>query len=246
MKKCVISCVAAVAALAAAAAPARSAVKAGGRVGPGSAAKAAQSIAGKGVVRIEQFPRTGKQSTLRAPQIEGGSTIGNNVYNKSSSRRWIVLEAKYSTFDNWTDQLNFTWHVMLDTSTATEKDKEDKIAPYSYYTVTVAYMNIPKGNHAASVCLPPACLERFGEPKAIGIVVTNKDGETVAGDVQSEIKGIVSHPKSIEEAFWNDKNVMEKENSAGERIVEQRQGLLDRSKTIWALVNPNDYEQVVQ
>ena len=135
---------------------------------------------------------------------------------------------------------------MLDTSTATEKDKEDKIAPYSYYTVTVAYMNIPKGNHAASVCLPPACLERFGEPKAIGIVVTNKDGETVAGDVQSEIKGIVSHPKSIVEAFWNDKNIMEKENSAGERIVEQRQGLLDRSKTIWALVNPNDYEQVVQ
>ena len=235
MKTCVISCIAAIAAVAATAAP-RGAVKVGGRTGPG-AAKAAQSIAGKGIVRIEQFPRTGKQSTLRAPQIEGGSTIGNNVYNKSSSRKWIVLEAKYSTFDNWTDQLNFTWHVMLETATA---------APYSYYTVTVAYMNIPKGNHAASVCLPPACLERFGEPKAIGIVVTNKDGETVAGDVQSEIKGISSHPKSIEEAFWNDKGIMEKENSAGERIVEQRQGLLDRSKTIWALVNPNDYEQVVQ
>jgi hypothetical protein len=39
---------------------------------------------------------------------------------------------------------------------------------------------------------------------------------------------------------------MEKVDAAGERLVEQRQGLLDRSKTIWALVNPNDYEQVVQ
>ena len=194
-------------------------------------------------ILIDQFPKLGRQATFPAPSLQGASIVGK-CYNKP--RNWIVLEAKYSTFDNWTDQLNFTWHVMLDTSTATEKDKEDKIAPYSYYTVTVAYMNIPKGNHAASVCLPPACLERFGEPKAIGIVVTNKDGETVAGDVQSEIKGIVSHPKSIEEAFWNDKNVMEKENAAGERIVEQRQGLLDRSKTIWALVNPNDYEQVVQ
>ena len=246
MKKCVISCIAAVAALAAAAAPARSAVKTGGRAGPGADAKAVKGSAAKGMVRIEQFPRTGRQSTLRAPQIEGSSTIGNNVYNKAASRKWIVLEAKYSTFDNWTDQLNFTWHVLLDASTATEKDKEDKIAPYSYYTVTVPYMNIPKGTHAASVCLPPACLERFGEPKAIGIVVANKEGETIAGDVQSEIKGIKSHPKSIDEAFWNDKGIMEKENSAGERIVEQRQGLLDRSKTIWALVNPNDYEQVVQ
>ena len=248
MKRCMIFGVAALAVLAAEAVGPTTGrgVKAGGKYGPGAVAKAAAEQASKGRVRIEQFPRTGRQATLSAPSIAGGSTIGNNVYNKASSRKWIVLEAKYTTFDNWTDQLNFTWHVMLDSSTATEKDKNDKIPPYSYYTVTVAYMNIPKGNHAASVCLPPACLERFGEPKAIGIVVTNKDGETVAGDVQSEIKGIVSHPKSIEEAFWNDKNVMEKENSAGERIVEQRQGLLDRSKTIWALVNPNDYEQVVQ
>ena len=247
MKKLVISCIAAGAAFAAAAAPTRASVKTGGRVGPGAIQKAAalQNMRA-GAVRIEQFPKTGRQSTLPAPHIDGASTIGNNVYAKASSRRWIVLETKYSTFDNWTDQLNFTWHVLLETATATEKDKTDAIPPYSYYTVTVSYMNIPRGTHAASVCLPPACLERFGEPKAIGIVIANKNGETIAGDVVSEIKGISSHPKSIEEAFWNDKNIMEKENAAGERVVEQRQGLLDRSKTIWALVNPNDYEQVVQ
>lgn len=220
-------------------------IRAKGRYGAG-AAQREQVSPQAGLVRIEQFPRTGRASTLPAPQIGGASTIGNNVYNKASSRKWIVLEAKYQTFDRWTDQLNFTWHVILETKSATEKDNTQKIAPYSYYTVSVSYMNIPRGTHAASVCLPPACLERFGEPKAIGIVVTNMKGEMVAGDVVSEIKGIKAHPKSIEEAFWNDKNIMEHQNENGERTVEQRQGLLDRSKTIWALVNPNDYEQVVQ
>lgn len=200
----------------------------------------------RGEVRIEQFPRTGRASTLPCPQIQGASIIGNNVYNKASTRKWIVLESKYSTFDRWTDQLTFTWHVMLDSKFATEKAMDDKKAQYSYYTTSVTYANIPKGSHAACVCLPPACLERFGEPKAIGIVISNKNGEMIAGDVVSEIKGIQNHPKSIDQAFWNDKNVMEKVDAAGERLVEQRQGLLDRSKTIWALVNPNDYEQVVQ
>lgn len=29
-------------------------------------------------------------------------------------------------------------------------------------------------------------------------------------------------------------------------MIERRQGLLDRSKTIWALVYPNDYETTLQ
>jgi hypothetical protein len=32
----------------------------------------------------------------------------------------------------------------------------------------------------------------------------------------------------------------------GAKYVTQRQGLLDRSKTIWALVKPNYFEQVAQ
>jgi hypothetical protein len=32
----------------------------------------------------------------------------------------------------------------------------------------------------------------------------------------------------------------------GDPMIERRQGLVDRSKTIWALVNPNDYEYVAQ
>ena len=41
-------------------------------------------------------------------------------------------------------------------------------------------------------------------------------------------------------------DIMNAQTKEGEPMVERRQGLLDRSKTIWAMVNPNDYEQVAQ
>ena len=97
------------------------------------------------------------------------------------------------------------------------------------------------GSHAASVVLPPSCLERFGEPKAVGLEITNQNGELLAGDTWSEVKGIAAHTK-----FWDDQKIMGAVTKEGTPMIERRQGLLDRSKTIWALVFPNDYEQVAQ
>lgn len=210
----------------------------------GKAKSAAAEEAKLDKVVIDQFPKTGKPSTLAAPSVGGASIIGN-CYTKP--RRWIVLESKYTTYAKWQDQLTFTWHVLLETKSATEKSKEDRenLAPYSYFTTTVTYYNIPKGSHAASVCLPPSYLERFGEAKAIGLVITDKDGEILTGDAVSEVKGIESHPASVETAFWNNPKVMDAKTKEGDPMIERRQGLLDRAKTIWALVNPNDYETTV-
>ncbi len=209
-----------------------------------AAGEDAMTIAKGGKVLIDQFPKLGRQSTLLAPSIQGGSIIGS-CYNKP--RKWIVLETKYSTYAKWQDQLTFTWHVLLDTKSATEnKGNKDGLAPYSYFTTAVTYQNIPQGSHAASVCLHPSYLERFGEPKAVGIVITNAKGETLNGNCESEIKGVAHHPKSLEQAFWNDYKVMNATTEDGRPQIERRQGLMDRSKTIWALVNPNDYEQVAQ
>ena len=195
-------------------------------------------------ILIDQFPKLGRQSTLAAPSLSGGSIIGK-CYSKP--RSWIVLETKYTTFAKWQDQLTFTWHVLLETKSATEnKGNKEGLPPYSYFTTAVTYQNIPQGSHAASVCLHPSYLERYGEPKAIGLVITNAKGETLNGDCESEIKGIPTHPKSIEAAFWNDQKIMNAQTSDGKPMIERRQGLMDRSKTIWALVNPNDYEQVAQ
>ena len=209
-----------------------------------AAAADAEDAAPDARVKIERFPKLGRQATLAAPSITGGTTIGP-VYTKP--RQWIVLEGTYTTYDKLVDQLTFTWHVMLETKTATTKDRDAiaKRAPYSYFSQTVTYVNIPKGTHATSVCLHPSYLEQYGEPKAVGLVVTDSNGKVLAGDAESEIKGIESHPKAIEKAFWNDSSIMDAKQN-GEPMVERRQGLQDRSKTIWALVNPNDYELVVQ
>ena len=190
-------------------------------------------------ITIDQFPKLGRASTLPAPAVAGGTIIGK-CYTKP--RSWIVLESKYSTFAKWQDQLTFTWHVLLETKSATEnKGNKEGLAPYSYFTTSVTYQNIPQGSHAASVCLHPSYLERYGEPKAVGLVITNAKGEILQGDSESEINGIAKHTK-----WWENQDIMNKQQADGNPMIERRQGLMDRSKTIWALVNPNDYEQVAQ
>ena len=182
-------------------------------------------------------------SLLASPALPGASTIGRC---NTKERKWIVLESKYETSPQWTDRLTVTWHVLLDTSTLKEKEKDAdgkpaKVAQYSYFSTSVTYMNIPKGLHATSVCLPPSYYERYGAPMAVGVVITNPEGEILAGDSASEIRNLPSHTK-----WWEDSKIMDARNSAGEALIERRQGLVDRSKTIWALVNPNDYEVIAQ
>ena len=189
-------------------------------------------------VTIDQMPKTGQSCCLGAPGIQGASMIGV-CYTKP--RRWIVIETKYTTYAKFLDQLTFNWHVLLETKSAKEnKGNKMGLAPYSYFNTTVSYYNIPQGSHAACVCLPPSYLELYGEPKAIGFEVANQNGEVLAGGTVSELKDIKPNTK-----FWemdNFKNAM-----SGEKPdIERRQGLVDRSKTIWALVNPNDYEATMQ
>ena len=194
-------------------------------------------------VLIVQEPRLGQAACLSAPSVQGGSLVGQ-CYKKP--RKWIVIETKYDTFGTETskflDQLTFTWHVILDTKFATEnKGNKEGLAPYSYFTAATTYVNIPAGSHAACVVLPPSCLERFGEAKVVGLEISNQNGETLAGDCWSEVKGIAPHTR-----FWDDQKIMGAVTKEGKPMIERRQGLLDRSKTIWAIVFPNDYEQVAQ
>lgn len=194
-------------------------------------------------VRIVQDPRLGMQTCLSAPSVSGASLIGQ-CYKKP--RRWIVIETKYETLGTETsrflDQLTFTWHVLLETKSATEnRGNAERLAPYSYFTTATTYVNIPAGAHAASVVLPPSYLERYGAPKAIGLEITNQNGEMLAGDCWSEIKGVNAHEK-----FWENTKIMGATQSNGKPMIERRQGLVDRSKTIWGLVFPNDYEATAQ
>ena len=221
----------------------------------------------KNTVRLE-MPKTGRNNaTFVAPST--GQTF---VQCNQKERRWIVLEAKYSNPVRQ-DRLTFTWHVLLDMQTADKDVRGDWDNPalahppsrYSYFTTSVTYENVPSdktvAEHAASVCLAPSYLECYGEPKAVGIEIRNKDGELMDGGfgVESEMKEIKSitprilgNPALQEElakaAFWKNPAIMEAEYKKGgktmAKYVTMRPGLLDRSKTIWQFVKPNYFEQV--
>ena len=190
-------------------------------------------------ILVDQMPKTGQQCCLPAPGIQGASMVGQ-CYTKP--RRWIVIETKYTTYAKFLDQLTFNWHVLLETKSATEnKGNKEGLAPYSYFTASTTYQNIPQGSHAASVCLHPSYLELYGEPKAIGFTISNQNGDILGGGTVSEVKGIKPDTQ-----FWEDQTVMNATTADGKPMIERRQGLVDRPKTIWALVNPNDYEATMQ
>jgi len=238
MKKLMIAMTVVLAAAIVTAAPTTKKAKRGAATGAEEGEEAGKAVR----VKVDQYPKLGKAATAFAPSI--GESLMGPAWN-GKPRRWIVLEGKYTTMDKCIDQLTFTWHVLLETKSATSKDKEgqSKLAPYSYFSQTVTYVNIPRGSHASSVCLHPSYLEQYGEPKAIGLVITDSNGQEIEGNSFSEIKGIKSGTK-----FWEDDKIMDAKVAAGsdQPMIERRQGLQERSKTIWALVNPNDYELVQQ
>ena len=206
---------------------------AGNEDGPSTTGKDAKIL-------IDQLPKVGQQCLLGAPRIEGASNIGQ-CYTKP--RSWIVIETKYTTFAKFLDRLTFTWHVLLETKTAKEnKGNKMGLPPYSYFNTSVTYYNIPQGSHAACVCLPPSYYELYGEPRVIGFTISNQNGDILAGDTVTGLpKLIAAHEK-----FWEENKKFQDGMTGDNPGIVRRQGLVDRSKTIWALVNPNDYEATVQ
>ena len=235
MKKLMMALVVVTAATAALAAPTRKKQvqpMAGNEDGPVTEGREAKII-------IDQLPKTGQSSCLTAPSIQGATNVGQ-CYTKP--RWWIVIETKYTTFAKFQDQLTFTWHVLLETKTAKEnKGNKMKLPPFSYFNTSTTYFNIPQGSHAACVCLPPSYYELYGEPKAIGFTVSNQNGDILAGDTVSALPMIKAHEK-----FWEENKEFQKAMNGDNPGIVRRQGLVDRSKTIWALVNPNDYEATMQ
>jgi len=192
------------------------------RVGGGAAGAAG---AGAGAsderVRITRFPQPGKTSMVRTPNFNANvSGLQSSVTKRP--REWALFEIKYSTGQKWTDELMFTYHVIT-------KGKDDNGKDvYSYYTLTVRYIDIPKGEHMSCVALPPSLVERYGEPVSLALEIVGKDGTVL--DSKQEGEG--------SKEWWKDSRVLDQPN------IKRRQGLVDRSKTPFALINADDYEVV--
>lgn len=244
MKKLLILTFVAAAALAAMA-QARGTTR-GGAHGAGGGAMQAKGKQAKVVIDAVSSPRNclcfppslGANGTLMAPL--------NRKY------KWAVLEMKYKTFARWMDELTVTWHVLAQVSKQ-EQNKNaadlkrgeiDELPPeFSYYTATTRFQNLPEGDHMAGACLPAMFVERFGEPVVVTAVIMNKEGDTLVSRTESTI----TLPVKKGDNWWESETIMEsRDKKTGRALVERRSGLLDRSKTPFALVNPADYEFVAQ
>lgn len=202
-------------------------------------------------VKISQMPSIGPQSLVMAPAIQAQGGLQPITKGR---RQWGVYDMTYRTAQKWTEELTVNWYILSDTKKAKQVDRSKsakKLPPYVYYTAVTRYVNIPEGDHRSCVCLPPSFIERYGEPVVISCeIVTTEgkllDGETVVSGVGDPFKAGKFNEETKEAAqWWNNSEVMNKQDKkTGDALIEVRQGLVDRSKSPFYLVNNADYEAI--
>lgn len=200
-------------------------------------------------MKIDHMPKPG-EALVTAPAYQ--AQVAGNLQPPINKRprKWALFELRYSTSEDWVDELTFTWHVLAQAEKA-ELNKSRKAAeresggakatvtPFSYYTATVRYVNIPRGSHMACVGLPPSTVEHFGRPVCVTVEITDKNGKSLEVRTE-ETMNISKADQNAKGRWWESETVMNNRNP--NLKVERRNGLLDRSKTPFALINSSDYE----
>lgn len=199
-----------------------------GQLGGASSVRGAGVGADKGekvdTVEIKRMPPPNKTAMVRTPEFN--CSVQNTMPKVTKKpREWALFEVKYETGSRWTDELAFNYYVM------TKGRMEDGKDLFSFYTATVRYVDIPKGEHMSCVAIPPSLVERYGEAVAVALEVVGKDGKVLDGKSET----IIPFPTK---EWWKDSKVLDNPN------VARRTGLVDRSKTPFALINADDYEVV--
>ena len=201
-------------------------------------------------VRITQMPNPGPQCLILAPNLPAQG--GSQPITKSR-RLWGVYEMTYQTEQKWTEDLTVNWFVLCDTKKAKKIDRSKtaaRLPPYVYYTLASRYVNVPDGPHRSCVCLPPSFIERYGEPVVISCELVTSEGKLLDGDNAVNGFGYVTAGKFTEETkekmeWWNKDDIINaKDNKTGDALIEIRQGMVDRSKSPFYLVNNADYETI--
>ena len=180
-------------------------------------------------IKIKTMPKPDKV-TAPTPEFQFRGVAPRSL-SRGKPREWAVIDVDYETKSQtkWTDTVTATFYVMAEGLSA-EKTKE-----FSFYSLTVRYMNVPDGEHRAGVVLAPSTLERFGNVVAIACEIT-ADGAG-APDVKSENTSRDLH--AYKDNWWKEPKILDSP------ITKKRDGLLlERSKTPFALINIDDYEAV--
>ena len=188
-----------------------------GAVRPAGSAKAA--------LRIKDMSKPGKQSLVSSPDIDGKVKSPGHI-NRGQNWKWAMLEVKYETSQDWTDEITFTFYVLCKS-----KDPKTNQEQYHLFQTAVSYLDIEKGEHFAAAMLPPNAVKRYGDPVSFAVDIAI-DGESVAQEAlgMGVAKGNIWWPASIEKL--------------GDRLVRHSGYLKDRSQTPFGLTHIDEYEAV--
>lgn len=178
----------------------------------GVRAASGKSSSSKAAFRLKKLTEP-KNSLVKSPEFDG--KVNRPDRNNGKNKRWAAVEAEYVTTVDWVDEMTFTFHVLT----------EDSKKEFHYFTTTVTYLDIAKGEHGACVMLPPAAVVRYGTPTALGV------------EVEAEGKQLGVEMTGIKSPWWTQLDKIKK--------LERHSGYLqDRSKTPFGMTHIDEYEVV--
>jgi len=200
-------------------------------VAPPPAQAAAAGVSIKDITNFNKM-------TAPAPDYGGRANIPS--VSRGRARDWGVIDATYTTKSArgaapWTDTVTAVFHVMLE-NTKPEPDEK----PFSYFTMTVRYANVPDGDHRAGVVLPPSYLERYGGIAAVAVEITAEGAADPAMKSELNTRNL---PADVKNDWWKNDRIMKNPDPKWDRVV-KRDGLIERSKSPFAFINMDDYEVV--
>lgn len=194
------------------------------------------------------------ETSFKAPKVNqenSWSARTPRIYGNSQNKEqtWGVFEYSFETKALWTDNMSATFHIMLDAVDVIKNSKgqiPDDTPRFSYMTLTLRYSDIPKGkDHKICAVLPPAALERFGKPIAIGLEVTVGDTVVYADDknvaplLAGAMQKVAAANNSVKlPKWWEFVNAYPQIQS---KMARRNDYLVDRAKTPFAVVAIDDY-----
>lgn len=169
-------------------------------------------------VPVEQLIRLEEVSSdmVRTPEfdyrVRGMST------RKDGRKEWLQVKVSYRTAKEWTDDITITFYAVLE---GDEDDLPRGSETRNMFTGTVSYVNVPKGDHQATMYLDPDTAERYGDVIALAALVTI-DGRS-AGNPLME-------PRA-QRPWWEEQTPV-------------AYPLLNRSETPWGLVEMDQHNTI--
>ena len=166
-----------------------------------------------------------KITNITRPDLRDATQRAQSLGNRSGSKQklWGVFDVTFDASANWTDEISITYFVMLQNDRPGPNEK-----PMTLFTATYNYADVKGGrDNKAGVVLAPNTLERYGKPLGFAVQI-------IAGGGVADEKGLGNLPSK--DKWWTDNTVLNHQN------VQRRDGLVERSKSVFALVDTDSYE----